>query len=133
MLMVSEETLLLLYARVRPLGSQDAYDSLAIYGREQRPLAGAALMDLVLLGKVQVRSVSPTTRRLLATTRFLFSLLLVTLFFVALVFVPPSRMSLPAWLTPAAAFTLAVILVFLFAGVSQAGPRPGVRRPTHAP
>jgi hypothetical protein len=43
----------------------------------------------------------------------------VTFFFVALVFVSPSRMSLPAWLTPAAAFTLAVILVFLFAGVTN--------------
>src|SRR5260370_31387249 len=81
MLTVSEETTLLLYyTRVPPAGSSDEYDTLSRFGVEIRLLAGAVLMDLVLLGKVQVRPVSLATRRLLATSRLLFSLLFVSLF-----------------------------------------------------
>ncbi len=58
MLTVSEETTLLLYyTRVLPAGSRDEYDTLSRFGVEIRLLAGAVLMDLVLLGKVQVRPV----------------------------------------------------------------------------
>ncbi len=114
MLTVSEETMLLLYyTRVLPAGSRDEYDTLSRFGVEIRLLAGAVLMDLVLLGKVQVRPVSLATRRLLATSRLLFLLLVVALFFVLPMLASVSRVRLPGMLPPAAAFSLGVFIVFL--------------------
>jgi hypothetical protein len=117
MLTLSEEAMLLLYSRVRPAGSRDKYDTLAHYGSDIRLLAGAALMDLVLLGKVQVRPVSPTTRRLLAAIRVLLFLLLAALLFVPPRFATLNGMPLPVWLTPGTVFTLGFIIVFLLVAV----------------
>jgi hypothetical protein len=120
MLTVSEETMLLLYTRVRPAGGRDEYDTLSRYGGELRLLAGAVLMDLVLLGKVQIRPVSPATRRLLATSRLLFFLLIVALFFVLPLLPSVSRIRLPGMLTLESALPLGLFIVFLLGAVASA-------------
>lgn len=119
MLTLSEEAMLLLYTRVYPAGGRDEYDTLSRYGGEIRLLAGAVLMDLVLLGRVQVGPISPATRRLLATSRILFLLLIAALFFVLPVLASMSSIHLPGIPTPAAVFSLGFFIVFLLAAVAN--------------
>jgi hypothetical protein len=80
MLTLTEATALLLYTRKRAPGSDAEYDVLTRYGGDVRLLAGAALMDLSLLGRVQVRPVSPSGRRLRVVLGFIAFLVLVAVF-----------------------------------------------------
>jgi hypothetical protein len=113
MLTLTEETALLLYTRRRAPGSDAEYDTLSRYGGEVRLLAGAALMDLALLGRVQVRPVSPSGRLLRVILGIIAFLVVVALFLGVPLTDLLSGIHVPIAASPAAAFPLFVVLSFV--------------------
>lgn len=80
MLSVTEATALLIYTRRRATGATIEYDISARNSPEVLLLAGAALMDLLLLRRVQVRSVPLAGRQLRAIVGILVFLVIVASF-----------------------------------------------------
>jgi hypothetical protein len=113
MLTLTEETALLLYTHKRPAGGRAEYDTFSRYGGEVRLVAGAALMELVLLGKVQVRPLSPAERRLRAILGILAFLMVAALFLGLPLQAVVRGIRLPVAISPAAALVIGNLLPFL--------------------
>jgi hypothetical protein len=113
MLSLTEEMALLLYTHMRPASSDAEYDVVARNSVEMRLLTGAMLMELLLLGRVQVRPVSPAGRRLRVILGVLVFLLVAALFLGLPLQAMVSGIRWPVAISPPAAFVIGTVLPFL--------------------
>jgi hypothetical protein len=114
MLTLTEETGFLLYTHYQPAGGDAEQDIFARTSGEVSLLAGAALMDLLLRERLQVKLVSPRGRRLRVILGILSFLLVAAAFLVLPLQAVIDGSQLPGDIPPVAAFVGAVLFPVVF-------------------